>query len=248
MGCVRHFGLHHDILDGLYNGCLFGRHKACPHVDPLSTHGKRCSQLDPCCSSSACDERNGQLLRSLRQEHPVSDVFLSWVATAVKTVHRNHVSTHLLCRQCVPHCHAFVDDEHASVLALFDHLLGVTPGCFDYLHLLLDQHLHDAIKVRRNSYGQQRDVHAKWLVSQLAAFPDLVSQSFFALWRLSYRQCCDDPQATGIRHSRSHVRIAHKVHPALNNGVLDAQCLGKLCLEHHFFTCKRSAASVAGVR
>ena len=70
--------------------------------------------------------------------------------------------------------------------------------------------------------------------------PDLVSQSFFALWRLSYRQCCDDPgeslldvvhvhaltlhvmlnaskspQATGIRHSRSHVRIAHKVHPQL---------------------------------
>ena len=26
-------------------------------------------------------------------------------------------------------------------LALFDHLLGVAPGCFDYLDLLLDQHL-----------------------------------------------------------------------------------------------------------
>mmetsp|Transcript_7653 Transcript_7653/g.16471 ORF Transcript_7653/g.16471 Transcript_7653/m.16471 type:complete len:234 (-) Transcript_7653:151-852(-) len=186
------------LLNFLVNRSLNSGHKSRSHIDTLSSQRESRSQLPPSCAAPGSDKRDFKLLRSLRKQTPIANILLPGVASAIETVHRDHVGTHSGRGLGVPHGNALVNHDDASCFQGLNHNVRLAPCCLHHLDSLFDHDSNNSLEIRLNTHRQQRDIDSKRFVCELLALANLVSQRLSPFRRLSNSECSNDSETTGV--------------------------------------------------
>lgn len=129
-GGLAFVGLHDGLLDVLVNGRLDGAHETRAHVDTLSAKRNGSRQAAAITEATRGNVRDGELLGRLGQQNQATNVVLTGVTGALKTVHGDDVDTETLSREGVSDGSALVEDDDTGILEHLDILasykLGVT--------------------------------------------------------------------------------------------------------------------------
>mmetsp|Transcript_22189 Transcript_22189/g.44509 ORF Transcript_22189/g.44509 Transcript_22189/m.44509 type:complete len:339 (-) Transcript_22189:176-1192(-) len=168
--------LDESLLDVVMDRCLLSGHEPGSHVETLGTESQGSSELRAVRASAGGNKGNLELALCLSEQYPVSYVVLPGMASALESIHRDHVSPKPLGCEGVLDGHALVDDVAAILLEEPYEFLWVATGCFNDFHSLLDDDFCIRFVVRRNKSRQEGDIHAEWLVRQRAALADLLSK------------------------------------------------------------------------
>ena len=219
---VQLAGRHNGLFDVFMHRCLFGRNKACTHVDALSAQRQRRHQRAAIGHAARRDKRNFELFCRAGQQNEVGHIVFARVATALKPIHADGVATDGLGFERMPHRGAFVDHLDARLMQGRQPLLRVVACGFHHFHTTVNDGFDVAGVIGCFDNGQKGQVDAKRLVRHLAATANFVSQ----IGRRALRQAGDDAQAPGIGHGGGQLGKAHKMHASLNNGVLNSKHFG----------------------
>ena len=112
-----------------------------------------------------------------------------------------------------------MDDLDAGVFEGRKKGLRITPGCFYEFYSTLHDHAHEFF-VRHVPEGREdREVHGKRFVGHLPAACDLPVE----ILGRGLSKSGDDAQAARVRDRRDKLCVAYVVHPALDDGMLDAE-------------------------
>ena len=219
---VKFAGGNDGVFDLLVNRRLYRGHESRAHVHALCAQRQRCHQAAPVGHAARGDKRNLQLFGRARQQDEVGHVVFAGVAAALKAVHAHRIAANGFGLERMAHRRAFVNHLDAGLMQRRQPFLRVVAGRLHHLHATVDDGLDVARIVWRGKHWQKGEVHAEWLVSHVAGAADLIGQQ---LWS-ALRQPGDDAQAPRVGDRCRQLGKAHKMHAALDDGVLNAKEFG----------------------
>ena len=172
-------------------------------------------------------------------------VILAGVSGALEAVDRDDVTPGPLGRQRVAHRGALVEDDDAVRLEdLPDLAHRLRPGGFNDLDPAVDDRLGVSLVVGRMDRREDRQVHPERLVGHAAAALDFLPQRLGRRLRQPGENA--EPARVGYRAGESG--DADRLHPALDDRMLDVEQFGDAGLEGHIRLLSSFSASRARAR
>ena len=212
--------------DGLFhifvNRRLDCGHEAGSHVHALGAHRERGDERAPVGLAAGGDEGDFKLVRGPWQQDHVGNVVLARVAGAFEAVDARGVAADALGLEGVAHRGAFVDHLDAGVFQVGQHRLRIVARGFHRLDAAVDDGLDDGRVVRRVERGQESQIDADGLVGHVLGPGDLVGE----VLRRLLGQRGDDAKPSRLGDRRGEFGETDIVHPALDDGMFDAEQFG----------------------